>query len=292
MATRQPVFSVITPVFNGEGYIRRCYESLLSQTFDQWEWVVVNDGSTDGTAQIVREIPDERIRLIDYAENRGRGFARTAAIAASRGEWMVVWDADDLYFPDRLERTHDAKRMGYDFCCSYAAVVDNRMQLKGVRGFHPGAHGIPRHFVHHSLGCRMDIARRIGYDPKFRTGEDATITWVLSAMYRGLFIDEALTVYQEEREVSLTKAIDTNQAQIDQIKKIRELGMLPLGLGQYLNLLGRLLFKRTILEMMRLSPSIYRMTLKRRSYGVTLPGYTLSADRLDYLKRFAVPQAV
>ena len=285
----KPVFSVITPVYNGAAFIERCYRVLLDQTCRDWEWVVVDDGSTDDTLQRLRGISDARVRIFTYPLNRGRGHARDRALAESRGEWMVVWDADDIYFPDRLEKTLEAKAAGYDFCCSYAAVLDNRMRLKGVRGFHPAMHGIPRHFVHHSLGCRLDIARRIGYDPAFRTGEDATITWVLNAMYRGLFIEEALTVYQEEREISVVKAIATNQAQCAQIRAIRKHNLLQLTISQYVTLLGKLLGKRAILETMRFIPSAYSLTLKRRSYGVTRPGYALSAERLAYLERFAVP---
>lgn len=288
--SRKPAFSVITPVYNGAAFIERCYRVLLDQTCGDWEWVVVDDGSTDDTLERLRGIRDARVRIFSYPDNRGRGYARNMALAESRGEWMVVWDADDIYFPDRLEKTLRAKAAGYDFCCSYAAVLDNRMRLKGVRGFHPSMHGIPRHFVHHSLGCRLDIARRIGYDPAFRTGEDATITWVLNAMYRGLFIEEALTVYQEEREISVAKAIATNQAQRAQIRAIRKQKLLQLTTDQYGTLLGKLLIKRTILEIMRLAPSAYGLTLKRRSYGVTQAGYTLPAERLAYLERFALPK--
>ena len=284
-----PVFSVITPVHNGAAFIDRCYRILLDQTYQDWEWVVVDDGSTDDTLQRLQGIRDARLRLFSYPVNRGRGYARAKAVEESRGEWMAVWDADDLYFPDRLERMLDAKNRGYDFCCSYAAVVDNRMNLKGVRGFHPGAHGIPKHFVHHSLACRLDIVRRIGYDARFRAGEDATLTWVLSTMCRGLFIKEALTVYQEEQEVSVAKALATNQAQMAQIHAIYARELLPLSLPQYGILQGKLLLKRTILELMRLAPSFYRMSLRRRSYGITQPEYTLAPERLAYLKRFTVP---
>lgn len=289
--SQKPVFSVITPVYNGAAFIERCYQVLLDQTCHDWEWVVVDDGSTDDTLQRLQAIHDTRLRIFSYPVNQGRGHARAMALAESRGEWMVVWDADDVYFPDRLEKTLAAKAAGYDFCCSYAAVLDNRMHLKGVRGFHPPMHGIPRHFVHHSLGCRLDIARRISYDPAFRTGEDATITWVLNATYRGLFIEEALTVYQEEREISVVKAIATNQAQLAQIRAIRARNLLPLTAIHYAAWLGKLLLKRLILEVMRLAPFTYKLTLKRRSYGITQPGYTLSPERLAYLQRFALPGA-
>jgi glycosyltransferase involved in cell wall biosynthesis len=278
------LLSVITPVYNGAAYLRRCHATLAAQTFQDWEWVVVDDGSTDGTVDLVRAIDDERIRLLSYRPNKGRGHARHAALEAARGDWMVAWDADDMYFPDRLERIAQARAEGYDFFCSYAVVVDNHLGLKGVRGFHPSRHGLPRHFVHHTLGCRLELARCIGYDPRFRTGEDATITWALNTGYRGFFFEDALTVYQEEREVGLEKALATNSAQIAQLSDARVRGLLALRPGQYLRLAAGLRAKRLALRVMSLAPALYRLTISVRSYGETAPGYSLPQWRLDYLE--------
>jgi len=278
-----PVFSVITPVYNGAAYLRRCHAALAAQSFQDWEWVVVDDGSTDETADLVRGIRDERIRLLSYRPNKGRGHARHTALEAARGEWMVVWDADDMYFPDRLAHSDEARRAGYDFICSYALIVDNALQIKGVRGFHSAARGLPRYFVHHTLGCEMEIARRVGYDPAVRVGEDATITWVLDARYRGLFFDDALTIYQEEREVSPVKALATCSAQILQLERGRQTGLLDLSAEDYGRLARRMRLKRLFLRWMTVVPPLYHLTISRRSYGQVRAGYTLPAWREEYV---------
>jgi len=280
-----PVFSVITPVFNGAAHIRRCHALLAEQSFADWEWVVVDDGSTDGTADIVRAIGDARIRLSSYQPNRGRGYARQSALAAAEGDWMVVWDADDMYFPDRLAVINEARLAGFDFCCSYAVVVDNELRIKGVRGFHPPARGLPRHFVHHTLGCRMEIARALGYDPNLRTGEDATITWVLDQRHRGRFVEDALTIYQEENEVSAGKALATAEAQIAQLRRIVPSGVLRMGAADYTLLLARLQAKRKLLQLMRLLPFVYRATIPLRSLGETESGYALPEARVAFIAR-------
>jgi glycosyltransferase involved in cell wall biosynthesis len=279
-----PVFSVLTPVYNGASYIERCYASLVDQTFGDWEWVVVDDGSTDRTAEIVRALDDSRIRIVSYQPNRGRGFARRESLAAATGEWMAVWDADDLYFPDRLERMNRARLEGYDFFCSYSVVVDNQLRVKGIRGFHAPRHGLPRHFVHHTLGCRMELARAIGYDPRLRTGEDATITWTINAAHRGMFCEDALAVYQEDREVSVEKGLATNAAQIIQLADARRRGLLRLPLVSHLGLALRLRMKRLLLLLLRCAPSLYRLTVPVRSYGQTVAGYVLPRSRADYLE--------
>lgn len=278
-----PVFSVITPVFNGAAHILRCHAMLANQTFSDWEWIVVDDGSNDETADIVRAIDDARIRLLSYRPNRGRGYARHQALDAATGDWMVVWDADDMYFPDRLAVIDEARRAGFDFCCSYAVVVDNELRVKGVRGFHPPARGLPRHFVHHTLGCSMEIARLLGYDPTLRTGEDATITWVLDQRYRGLFIEDALTIYQEEIDIGAAKALATVNAQIAQLRKIVPSGLLRMSAAKYTLLIARLQLKRAVLQLMRLAPFIYRATIPLRSYGETAPGYVLSEARVAFI---------
>ena len=278
-----PVFSVLTPVYNGAAFLRRCHATLAAQSFQDWEWVVVDDGSTDETAELVRGICDERIKLVSYRPNMGRGHARHAALEAARGEWMVVWDADDMYFPDRLAQIDKARRADFDFFCSYALVVDNNLHVKGVRGFHPAARGLPRHFVHATLGCRMEIARRVGYDPAFRVGEDATITWVLDEHYRGLFFDDALMIYQEERELSAAKALATCQAQVVQLKRARQVGLLALSAEDYGHVIGVLRFKSVLLRLMTVVPPLYRLTISRRSYGQVRAGYALPAWRQEYL---------
>lgn len=273
----------MSPVFNCAAFIRRSYYTLKSQTFTDWEWVVVDDGSTDNTVEIVRSIADPRIRLISYSPNKGRGYARNRALEASRGDWMVVWDIDDMHFPDRLEKINQARIQGFDFCCSYAVVVNNDLVIKGVRGFHPHSLGLPRYFVHPTLACRLDVARDIGYDPAFRIGEDAH-TWSLDDNYRGHFIEEALMIYQEEREVNLEKAIESNVMGLVQVRRLYRRGLIKAGMIEHVALLAKWQLKLAVLRLMRIAPGLYRLTLRFRTYGVTAKGWRLSPEREAFLE--------
>ncbi|HEY8536374.1 MAG TPA: glycosyltransferase [Vicinamibacterales bacterium] len=96
-----PVVSVIVPAYNAEAWIARAVESALNQTFGDLEVIVCDDGSTDGTAGILRSYGDPRLRVL-RRENRGRGAARNAAIAAARGRYLALLDADDWWLPDKL----------------------------------------------------------------------------------------------------------------------------------------------------------------------------------------------
>jgi glycosyltransferase involved in cell wall biosynthesis len=96
--------AVIIPVFNGANTIARALDSVLHQTFDAWvEIVVVNDGSTDSTAEVLRRYGD-RLRVLDQ-HNQGPAAARNAGVARSSAEYLAFLDADDAFALDKLART-------------------------------------------------------------------------------------------------------------------------------------------------------------------------------------------
>lgn len=277
------VLSVITPVYNGADFIDRCYSSLLNQTHSDWEWIVVDDGSTDGTANEVKKISDSRVHLVSYPSNMGRGYARTQGLAKCQGDWMVVWDVDDFHFPERLERIEVARSSGYEFFCSYAVVCTNDLNIKGIRGFSPAACGLPKTFVHPTMACRLDIAKKIGYDATVRTGEDAEILWMLPTHYFGLWYEGALTVYQEDREVNLLKAIDSNLGHLRLLMKLFRSKDLRLNTKDYIYLCSKYLMKLALLNFLKIKPNLYMKSVDRRSYGDVAPLYSLSDEQIAYI---------
>jgi len=282
-----PILSIITPIYNGEIFINRCYQNLFLQTFTDWEWVVVDDGSTDGTVDAIKKINDNRINLFSYKTNKGRGFARTKAVNESRGDWIVIWDVDDMYFPDRLAKINNARIEGYDFFCSYAVVVDNNFNIKGIRGFMPASNGLPKSFVHPTMACRTAISKEIGYKSTIRTGEDAKILWTLSIKYKGMFFEDALTIYFEEADINLKKAIHSNLSQLSQLKELYMENVL-VGVKNYFLLYMKYLFKLMALNIMRICPSFYPILLNLRAYGETKPDWSLSKERVDFIKHLCI----
>src|SRR5678816_1429776 len=97
-----PKVSVITPVYNGQSYIDTAINGLLSQTLQDWELIVVDDGSTDSTPQILEKFTDQRIRIIKQ-QNGGEARARNVGLHNVTGEYVAFLDADDFYFPTALE---------------------------------------------------------------------------------------------------------------------------------------------------------------------------------------------
>lgn len=97
-----PKVSVIMPAYNAELFIAKAIESVLAQDFHDWELIIVNDGSTDGTPEILTGLTDFRIRVIHQA-NGGEAVARNRGLDAVSGEYVAFLDADDLFLPNALE---------------------------------------------------------------------------------------------------------------------------------------------------------------------------------------------
>lgn len=96
------MISIIIPLYNKEQYIRQTLESVFNQTYQEFEIVIVDDGSTDGSLDVVRQVGDPRIRIV-CKENGGVSSARNLGIKEARYDYLAFLDADDLWMPDHLE---------------------------------------------------------------------------------------------------------------------------------------------------------------------------------------------
>jgi len=97
--SENPLVSVIVPVYNGEEYLGEAIESIISQTYDPLEIIVVDDGSTDSSREIILSFP--QIKYI-YQENKGHAAARNQGIKASKGDFIAFLDADDFWVPEKI----------------------------------------------------------------------------------------------------------------------------------------------------------------------------------------------
>lgn len=99
-----PFISVVLPVFNREQYIGETIESIITQTYNNFELIIVNDGSTDRTRKIIESYGDLRIKLINHERRKGVAAARNTGYSASRGKYIAISDSDDINLPNRLEK--------------------------------------------------------------------------------------------------------------------------------------------------------------------------------------------
>lgn len=111
-AAPAPEVSVLIPIYNVERYLERCLTSLVGQTYDDFEAICINDGSTDGSRSIIQRFldADSRFRVIDK-ENSGYGASMNRGLDAARGRYVAILESDDFFEPDALAVLHEAAEM-------------------------------------------------------------------------------------------------------------------------------------------------------------------------------------
>lgn len=100
---QNPIVSIITPAYNSSKFIQETIDSIQSQTFSDWEHIIVDDCSQDETVEIVQKQKDSRIRLITLPQNAGAAVARNTGLRIAQGRYIAFLDSDDLWVPHKLE---------------------------------------------------------------------------------------------------------------------------------------------------------------------------------------------
>lgn len=171
--------SVIIPAYNQGHYLAAATQSVLNQTYSDVEVLIVDDGSTDETAQVAQQFTDPRVRYI-YQENRGLSGARNTGIRHATGDFVTYLDSDDLFLPEKLTILLDElqKRPFLGFVVGQAIPVDETGQAIGKLFDKP----LPAHPTHLLLGnplhvgstlLRRDWQERVGFfDETLRSYED------------------------------------------------------------------------------------------------------------------------
>lgn len=121
-----PKVSVVMPVYNGERYLRAAIDSILRQTYTDFELVIINDGSTDRSREIALSFDDHRVRLIDNPSNTGLVNARNLGLDEARGEYVALLDSDDVAEPTRLAQQLDcfSANHGLGVLGSWMVLID------------------------------------------------------------------------------------------------------------------------------------------------------------------------
>jgi len=174
-----PMVSVIIPCYNTGRFLGEAIESVLAQTFRDFEVIVVDDGSTDDSADVARSYADPRVRYF-YQENRGISAARNKGIGEARGEYIALLDADDAYLPTNLQKK--ARFLDDHLDTGLVASGLERISEKGEvffvsHGKHeivaPETQVVSNRFTPSTVVLRKSWADRVGgFDPELRGAEE------------------------------------------------------------------------------------------------------------------------
>jgi len=196
-----PCVSVIMPAHNAGTYIEAAIQSILTQTHQDFELIVVNDGSTDDTKAILQQFHDPRINVIDNPIKLGQPKSRNIALESAKGKYIAVMDADDISIPHRLETQIRFLESNPDYALigSYAYQIDESGSYQSIIILQT-EDGVIRkslihgnHFVHGSVMVRRNVLREIGsYDERFDYAADYDLWLRIIDVYKVANLPEPL----------------------------------------------------------------------------------------------------
>lgn len=232
MVDSRPRISVVMGVYNGERYLREAVDSVLGQTFGDFEFIIINDGSTDGTADILESYEDRRIRLV-HQQNMGLTPSLNKGLRMARGEYVARHDADDVSHSERFEKQLDlfARRPELTLVASRTRTLENGTEDLHVPEYRDDT--LPAQllqsslFTHGSMTFRraavMDAG---GYDERFVYAQDRDL-WLRMAWAGHLFgtVQEPLYLFRRHDQ---------------QIRATRRSEQMQYGLRASLRMIGRI----------------------------------------------------
>ena len=198
------LISIITPAFNAEKYIKSTIESVISQTYQNWEMLIVDDCSSDNTIQIVEGYCniDSRIRIIKHTINQGVAAARNTALAEAKGEYIAFLDSDDIWAPQKLDTQYrfmedNGYLLTYTAYQKYLSETDEKGKVITV----PKKMTRNSIFYNTAIACLTVMVNRakVGdFEMPLLTHSEDQCTWqsILSRGYIAYGLNENLALYR------------------------------------------------------------------------------------------------
>lgn len=216
-----PKVSVLMPVYNGEKYIAQAIESVLSQSFRDFELIVIDDGSIDKSAEIVASYNDQRVRYVANPRNLGLAGARNRAIEVASGKYLAWLDCDDISLPDRLLKQVALldSNPNLGICGTWVRTLGLKSEQVWQYPLHPGfVRG--RMLFDDPVATSAAMVRRsclaateLRFDTRFPPAEDYDLWERISSKNEVCNIPEVLTLYRiHPNQISKIKSEEQKKA--------------------------------------------------------------------------------
>jgi glycosyltransferase involved in cell wall biosynthesis len=208
--TYSPKISVLMSVHNGAKYLKESIKSILNQTFSDFEFIIVNDASTDNSLEIIKSFSDSRIVILNNPENLGLTKSLNIGLKQASGKYIARLDADDLSFPDRLEKqlSFMEKNIDISLIGSWAKIIDNKGQF--IKNNYSSSDSnflkfqisfIKNPLIHSSIFFKKEILKEIKqYDENFIYAQDFSFYSKVIKRYKISVIPQTLIEYRNHAE--------------------------------------------------------------------------------------------
>ena len=224
-----PFFSIIIPTYNRENIIKRTVQSVKNQTFEKWELIIVDDGSTDNTKEVVKNIDDPRIKYI-YQKNAERSAARNNGIKNSNGDWVCFLDSDDSYKENHLqifyENIQNDIKQNLDIQFYFTSQETHYVLNKNFKVFntHFDSKKAPFFFASESIVpgrvcIKKNVLEKFNFDENIVIVEDSDLWFRISCYHKVKFIDQATFVYSIHDDNSINVKNNAYLTRLNGLKK-------------------------------------------------------------------------
>ena len=234
----RPLVSVIMNCYNGEKYLREAIDSVLAQTYENWELIFWDNQSADDSASVINSYNDDRIRYF-YAKNHTNlGDARNLALMKANGEWVGFLDVDDLWFPEKLKKQlEEIANVGEDVGLSYSRcelfrdIVNSGKVSRSIKVY-PGSKSLPQEnlanelFMGNLVSFTSVLYKKTALDslggiPSYKHPPDYYISLAIALDWKVSVVDEVLCAYRlHHGNLSLEIKEDGYRESLDIVRKL------------------------------------------------------------------------
>jgi glycosyltransferase involved in cell wall biosynthesis len=214
-----PSVTVFIACYNSSLYIEKAIKSILAQTFEDFELLIIDDGSTDDTLALIKRYKDKRIRILLNGENKGIAYTRQKGLHAAKGKYIAILDSDDIAFPDRIQRQVDQMMKDPDLAICGSQAILKQNGIESLMSTKVGDDKIAMHLVFGNIFINSTVMlnRKFAIDVggyKLPLAEDYDLAIRLSENHHVLNLPDTLACYNyHEQNISILKQKELEEAE-------------------------------------------------------------------------------
>jgi glycosyltransferase involved in cell wall biosynthesis len=207
----KPFFTVVIPTHNRSGLLKRAVFSVLSQTFERFELIIVDDHSTDDTPSVAGSFSDPRIQYVINYRTKGACGARNVGIFLAKGEWVALLDDDDVWLPDKLKIQYQriqGMEQTVGLVCTDFAVFKGKGKKPKIYKNRPSGWVRDKLLYGHGIGClssvciRTEVLKAIdGFDERFKSNQDQDLWIRVAEISKFAYVPKTLVCFIQDNRM-------------------------------------------------------------------------------------------